>query len=115
MSSGRSLEPFGNGNPKPVFARRGLVFKKMRLIGKSGIGAKISVTDDGLNYELVTFKRAADFIESIRNKYGEAAAVLAESGQETGTQITFSAAYGVQWNEFRGERSVQLLMQDYIM
>lgn len=109
------MEPFGNGNPKPVFARRGLVFKKMRLIGKSGIGAKISVTDDGLNYELVTFKRAADFIESIRNKYGEAAAVLAESGQETGTQITFSAAYGVQWNEFRGERSVQLLMQDYIM
>ena len=109
------MEPFGNGNPKPVFARRGLVFKKMRMIGKNGTGAKISVIDEGKTYELVTFKRAADFVESIRAKYGESAAEAAESGREAGTQIAFSVAYGVQWNEFRGERSVQLLMQDYIM
>ena len=110
-----AMEPFGNGNPKPVFACKGLVFKKMRMIGKNGTGAKISVTDGGQNYELVTFKQAADFIESIRRKYGEAAATLAESGKESIMEITFSAAYGVQWNEFRGEKSVQLLMQDYIM
>ena len=64
---------------------------------------------------MVTFKQAADFIESIRSKYGESAASPAESGRESGVQITFSAAYGVQWNEFRGERTVQLLMQDYLM
>ena len=109
------MEPFGNGNPKPVFARRGLVFRKMRMIGKNGTGAKISVSDEGRIYELVTFKRAADFVESIRSKYGDDAAVRAEGGQESVANITFSAAYGVQWNEFRGERSVQLLMQDYIM
>ncbi|MCR5011278.1 MAG: single-stranded-DNA-specific exonuclease RecJ [Lachnospiraceae bacterium] len=109
------MEPFGNGNPKPVFARRGLVFKKMRMIGKNGTGAKISVSDEGRTYEIVTFKRAADFVESIRSKYGDDAAARAESGQESGVNITFSAAYGVQWNEFRGERTVQLLMQDYIM
>ena len=36
MNELKLLEPFGTGNPKPVFAQRNMTFLSMRIMGKTG-------------------------------------------------------------------------------
>ncbi len=50
------LEPFGNGNPKPVFAQKGVEFQNIKSIGKQGQYAKaIAMGEDGSRVEALYF------------------------------------------------------------
>lgn len=50
------LEPFGNGNPKPVFAQKGVEFQNIKAIGKQGQYAKaIAMGEDGSRVEALYF------------------------------------------------------------
>ena len=50
------LEPFGNGNPKPVFAQKGVGFQNIKAIGKQGQYAKaIAMGEDGSRVEALYF------------------------------------------------------------
>lgn len=57
------LEPFGNGNPKPVFAQRGVEFRDARPIGKQGQYTKVTaVGEDGCQVEALYFGDKQDVI-----------------------------------------------------
>lgn len=57
------LEPFGNGNPKPVFAQRGVKFRDAKPIGKQGKYTKaIAVGEDGCQVEALYFGDKQDVI-----------------------------------------------------
>lgn len=50
------LEPFGNGNPKPVFAQKSVEFQNIKAIGKQGQYAKaIAMGEDGSRVEALYF------------------------------------------------------------
>lgn len=110
------LEPFGNGNSKPVFARRNLRLRKVRLLGKDCNVGKISVADqDNKLYELTLFGAAENqgFKNFLQQKYGDTKISTAYTGNLAADDVLFTAVYYPKWNEFRGNKSIQLIMTYY--
>ncbi|WP_082684902.1 single-stranded-DNA-specific exonuclease RecJ [Hymenobacter sedentarius] len=92
----RRMEPFGPGNPNPVFASRRLVAvpNSARVVGQGHLKLRLASADtSGPAVDAIGFG-LADYLTEI------------ELGQP------FSACYTVELNEYRGQRSVQLRLLD---
>lgn len=84
------LEPFGNGNRKPLFADRSLLFMSGRVLGKKNNAARFRVSDPaGRRYELLYFGDLTDFFAFIRQRFG------AEAAKRLGAQPGEGAEDGV--------------------
>jgi single-stranded-DNA-specific exonuclease len=89
------LEPFGKGNEKPLFADRGLTVRRKRIIGKNGNVLRLTlVTGTGYVKEGVMFRVDEAAAEGINE--GDVVSVLYYPGI----------------NEYRGNRSVQFVIQE---
>jgi single-stranded-DNA-specific exonuclease len=89
------LEPFGKGNEKPLFADRGLTVRRKRIIGKNGNVLRLTlVTGTGYVAEGVMFRVDEAAAEGINE--GDVVSVLYYPGI----------------NEYRGNRSVQFVIQE---
>ncbi len=51
----KKLEPFGVGNPQPIFLARALKVTEVRKVGASGGHLKLGLTKDGLNLPAIWF------------------------------------------------------------
>lgn len=113
------LEPFGNGNAKPLFAHKNAVFLRGSLLGAAKNVGKYTVCDEnGSKYELIYFGNLDNFHEYIVQKYGqEALENLYEPNRYsrncTDVKITLSVAYYPEINSFRGKESIQMVMKYY--
>jgi len=106
------MEPFGNGNEKPMFARKGLILTEGKLLGAEGKVGKYKVCEtDGAVYELTMFYRNQEFLQFLREQHG-ADAVDGILGKRGG-RIPISIAYYPQWNEYQGRKSIQIVIADY--
>jgi len=87
-----ALDPYGNGNPVPLFCITGGEIRSVAAMG-NGKHTRLTLQKNGVNLECVFFSHSPP-----------------ELGAETGrsADIVFSP----QINEFRGRRSVQLLLSD---
>lgn len=105
------LEPFGNGNPKPLFAQKNVLFLQARRMGASGNSARYTVLDDrNEKRELVYFGDLEAFHRFLEERYGEDATdLLYGAGGRYPVHITYQL--GV--NRFRGKEKEQLIMQNY--
>lgn len=106
------LEPFGTGNPKPLFAQKDVIFMQGRKMGANQNFARYSVLDDiGKRKELVFFGDLEKFHRFLWKKYGEDAvrALYAEGGR-----YPVSVTYQIGVNVYRGVESLQIIMQDYM-
>lgn len=92
VRSFKALEPFGHGNPSPVFAtRRVAVQGEPRWVGKGSAHLKMMVTDGTATLDVIGFG---------------AAGRLPEVELRPGAEI--DVAYQVQVNTWNGRESVQL-------
>jgi single-stranded-DNA-specific exonuclease len=92
----RRMEPFGPGNPNPVFASQRLVAvpNSARVVGQGHLKLRLALADaQGPAMDAIGFG-LADYLPEI------------EQGKP------FSACYTVELNEYRGQRSVQLRLLD---
>ena len=92
----RRMEPFGPGNPNPVFASRRLIAvpHSARVVGQGHLKLRLASADaQGPAVDAIGFG-LADYLPQI------------EQGQP------FSACYTVELNEYRGQRAVQLRLLD---
>ena len=94
----RQLEPFGPGNPNPVFASPRLLAApySARIVGQGHLKLRLMEADaatPGPAVDAIGFG-LADYLPQI------------EQGQP------FSACYTVEMNEYRGQRNVQLRLLD---
>lgn len=107
------LEPFGNGNTKPLFARKNLLLLGARLLGAEGKVGKYRVmdTNQGVAELTLFFDKNVAFRNFLIDKYGEKKVQEAFHGK--GGEIRFSAAFYPQWNEYQGKRTIQFIMEDY--
>ena len=93
------LEPFGNGNPTPLFATRSVRVVSGKRIGRDAQYGRFSVLDEtGTRAELMCFSDPEPLLR------------VMEQGEETRIHI----AYEAQLNAFRGEESVQLVLKDFM-
>lgn len=90
------LEPFGNGNRKPLFAQKNVMLLGSRILGKSGRVGKYTVLDEHkMRYEMTYF--------------GEQEELLAY-WQEKGK---ISVTYYPELNTFRGRTEIQFILQNF--
>lgn len=108
------LQPFGNGNPKPVFAQKDLTFFYGELLGKNKSTAKLLAKDEqGNRFEIMLFHQLDQFREDLIHWYGENALEQLFSRNETDTLIKLHILYYPSINEFRGRSNLQFIMQQW--
>lgn len=106
------LEPFGNGNAKPLFAQKQISFVKGKLLGQNRNVGKYTVADEnGKVYEMIYFGDIEALNDYMRQRFGEASVDRLYYG--SCRDIQMSVAYYPDINEFRGNVSVQMVMKYY--
>ena len=109
------LEPFGNGNSKPIFAQRDVVLLSGRIMGKNRNCGKYKVTDEsGKVYEMIYFGDMDKWHEALSEKYGQAA-VDELYDWNTDGNMKVNVAYYPDINSYQGRDSLQFVMNDYLM
>lgn len=108
------LEPFGVGNPKPLFARKNISVLSGRKLGKNRNVGKYRIADENNNgYEMIYFGDLEQFDSFLRDKWGEEKVrTLYESGIGSG-DVVIGIAYYPDLNYFGGRESIQIVMQNY--
>lgn len=105
------LEPFGVGNPKPLFAERNLLFLEGVRMGREGKFARFRVQDVyGNRIWMVYFGGADRFVEFLDGKYGAGSGEALFSGQG---QFSVSVVYQIGLNQYKGRTELQFLLQNY--
>lgn len=106
------LEPFGNGNPKPVFAQRGVRILQGRILGKLQNVGKYRVADEeGREYDMMCFGELERWHGFLAERFGkEEVERLYGPGSD---KITINAIYYPDINVYRGEERLQMVLKDY--
>ena len=108
------LEPYGVGNPKPLFAQKDVRFVGAKRIGANGNYAKFTVLADPgspKRTDVMFFGDLEGFIQVLEEKYGVGSFDKLLVGQG---DYAMSIAYQVGINTFRGTQSVQYIMVSYM-
>jgi len=86
------LEPFGEGNPKPVFlARKALVVDAMK-VGAEKQHIKMKVKHGGQIWDAISFRTAYKFDSNC---------------------MVYDLAYSFGFNTWNGKTSIQLTVEDF--
>lgn len=106
------LEPFGNGNPKPVFAQKNIHVLRGRILGKNGNVGKYSIRDEqGTLFEMIYFGDLDRWHDFLAASFGaEERDKLYHEGSDV---IVIQIIYYPEINVYRDKESLQIVMQDY--
>ncbi len=106
------LEPFGNGNPKPVFAQKGIRVRRGRILGKNSNVGKYRIADEeGREYDMMYFGDLERWHAFLAEHFGqEELDRLYGAGSSA---IVVSVIYYPDINVYRGVESLQMVMQGY--
>lgn len=106
------LEPFGNGNPRPLFAQKGFGIERMTVLGKNQNVLKLSLRSlHGQQIVGMYFGDIEEFRKQIVERFGQDALFAAERGNTN--PIHLMICYYPEINEFRGIKSLQIVIQHY--
>ena len=106
------LEPFGKGNTKPVFAARNVEILSIRILGKNRNVLKLRVCDaNGTSIDAMYFNHAEEFLDRLKERYGNQAADRALEGKRSG--IKLSVTYYPELNEYLGRVTPQIVITHY--
>ena len=105
------LEPFGVGNPKPLFAQKDLRFIRGWKMGARQHFARYKVrTPEGKEADLVFFGNIDQFAAFLDQKYG---AGSSDALYTTYCNYSVSVTYQLSINTYRNIESLQFIMQNY--
>ncbi len=107
------LEPFGVGNPKPVFAQKNVRIISERIMGKNKNVGKYSVCDEaGQSYEMIYFGDLEKFHDFLMQRVeGETFSRL-QRGQAV--DIPIHITYYPSLNTYAGKETIQIVMQNFM-
>lgn len=109
----RLLEPFGNGNEKPVFAARNVQVNRMSRIGKSRNMLKLSLSDaSGAELEGLFFGDGDAFCAYYGEKFGGEEVEKAFRGDRNSLRLMVT--YYPDINCYQGRRRIQIVIQRYL-
>jgi len=106
------LEPFGNGNEKPIFAEKNVSVRKIAYLGREKQYLKFFFAlANGGEMQGLYFRGSQELEQALRQKYGDDAWEAALQGQQSGISLTIT--YYPQMNRFRGTTSLQAMITGY--
>lgn len=106
------LEPFGNGNSKPVFAQKNIRLIRGRVLGKNSNVGKYTVEDaEGNRYEMMYFGNMEVWHTFLTETFGaEEYDRLYRGGN---CNIRIHVIYYPDLDVYQGRERLQMIMQDY--
>lgn len=108
------LEPFGVGNPKPLFAQKNVSLLKGRIMGKNKNVGKYYIADDtGNTYDMIYFGDLEKLNSFLEERFGKKAEERLYEGSLRKGEILISMAYYPDINYYAGRENVQIVMQYY--
>ncbi|WP_092323528.1 single-stranded-DNA-specific exonuclease RecJ [Butyrivibrio sp. YAB3001] len=109
----KKLEPFGNGNTKPIFAQRNVALLSGRILGKNKNCGKYRITDEsGKIYDMMYFGDMEKWHEFLYGKFGKEAVDDMYFGNTDGN-MKINVAYYPDINSYQGRESLQFIMNDF--
>lgn len=106
------LAPFGTGNTKPIFALKDVPVISASYMGKEGQYLRLTIgTEIGGNMTALMFRGVEEFERSVISKFGEGSWQGLFSGKTSGVKMSF--VYEPSINEFRGNRNIQVIIEDF--
>lgn len=108
------LEPFGSGNPKPLFAQKNVSLISGKIMGKNrNVGKYVIADENGIFYDMIYFGDLEKWNVFLEQKAGKEAVNILYGGKLQRDDLTFNLAYYPDINVFAGRESVQIIMQHY--
>jgi len=106
------LEPFGKGNEKPVFAEQHFKLLGGSLIGKNkNVFKGVVQNQAGERIEAIYFGDTEDFVQFLIEEYGQQQYENMLRGDAN--TIDIGLTYYPSVNEFRGRKTMQIVIQNY--
>ena len=105
------LEPYGKGNPSPLLAEKNIPVLKIDILGKNANTIKIKFLMPKTNRTIdgIFFNRVDEFMEMLKNSYGEEYRNYVESPRGMKLDLIFTP----QINEYNGHKSIQLKIIEF--
>lgn len=104
------LEPFGTGNPQPLFAKRDCQVYQVSLVGRTTSYVKLVFLEGEQRYEGIYFGNANEFFDELKAMYGEE--IVRQLWQRK-TMISMNLLYSPQWKVFREVGNVEIVVKGY--
>lgn len=106
------LEPFGNGNEKPIFALKNLRVNRINIVGKEKNSLALTLVDEaGYSMKAMYFSRGVEMLEYLEEQFGQAEIDKALNGNIN--NIRLNITYYPTINEYRGEEQVNIIIGHY--
>lgn len=107
-----TLEPFGKGNPKPLFAEKAIRIQKAVILGINKNVLKLKVaTRNGKLIDAIYFGDIEKFSTTILEIYGEFEYQKIFEGVQNKVEIDL--VYSISINEYMNKRTVQLIISTF--
>lgn len=115
----QNLEPCGTGNPRPLFAQRGLRLLRGRRIGAKQNFARLTVLTEGKRQELMYFGDLEEFCRRLEERHGRGSAETLfdtdtlESAHSISPGYEIDITYHLGINRYRGHEELQYVIQNF--
>lgn len=107
-----ALEPFGKGNPRPIFGERNLRIKRLFKLGANqNVIKAILESRKGTIMEGILFNDISSFEEGIILKYGKDELDKLYRGIDN--NVVVDIIYHPSINEYMGKVSIQIVIENY--
>lgn len=108
------LEPFGVGNPKPLFARKGISILNGRIMGKNRNVGKYRIADEEGNlFDMIYFGDFEKLDTFLKERCGEETVERLYGRGVNRGEAVISMAYYPEINRYGARESIQIVMQYY--
>lgn len=104
------LEPFGNGNTKPVFGVKNVKILGVVKIGKNSNVLKLKLKNQDKILEGIIFNNIDEVEEKIINKYGKRA--LEDIYSNIDSNVIVDLIFYPSINEWNGKKSLQIIINN---
>lgn len=106
----KRLEPFGNGNPKPLFAVRDVSVRSLRAIGREGQFLKFLLRAGPSEIDGIYFGDVKAFATEVEEVYGQGS--WEEFCDGFRRDLVIRMVYEPQINFYHGRKSLQLVIRE---
>lgn len=104
------LEPFGNGNTKPVFGVKNVRILSATKVGKNNNVLKLKLRNQDKVLEGIIFNNIDEVEEKIINKYGKKA--LEDIYSSIDSNVIVDLIFYPSINEWNGKKSLQIIINN---
>lgn len=106
-----ALEPFGKGNPRPIFAERNVNIERATILGANKNVLRLSLGEGRTRVNAIYFGDIEYFKNTVIERYGQLEMEKLFNSQKN--MVSLDLAFHLDVNEYMGNSSLQLIVTNF--